>query len=73
MLEYNADPVMEELIHELQARLPYLMADEVEAEKRARSIVIAGVTESSSEIPSSRRQVDLEDKVAGILDVLDRG
>lgn len=55
----------------LQAKIiPQAIADGVEKDRRMRSIIIAGIEEVSQEVPPSRRQGDLEDKVAGQLDVL---
>ncbi|KAK6047658.1 hypothetical protein COOONC_14838 [Cooperia oncophora] len=46
------------------------MSDLIDAEKRCRSIVISGLPEQGAELKPSEKQRELEEKVAGVLDVL---
>uniref|UniRef100_A0A7I4XWK3 KH_dom_type_1 domain-containing protein n=1 Tax=Haemonchus contortus TaxID=6289 RepID=A0A7I4XWK3_HAECO len=73
MIERNEelkDPVMGKYINALVSKLPQTIADAVEADKRDRSLVIFGIPESASDVSSSRRQKEVEDKVTEVLDVL---
>ncbi|VDO96815.1 unnamed protein product [Heligmosomoides polygyrus] len=54
----------------LQAKIPQAIADGIEEDRRMRSIVIAGIEEEPQDLPPSRCQGDLEDKMSGILDAL---
>lgn len=70
IIERNTDPLIEKMVMALQAKIPQTIADGIEEDRRMRSIVVAGIEEEPQDMPPSRRQGDLEDKVAGLLDVL---
>ncbi|VDO75332.1 unnamed protein product [Heligmosomoides polygyrus] len=58
------------MVMALQAKIPQAIADGIEEDRRMRSIVITGNQEEPQDLPPSRSQGDLEDKVSGILDAL---
>ncbi|KAK6044486.1 hypothetical protein COOONC_18009, partial [Cooperia oncophora] len=70
IIERNKDPIISHMLVALSEKIPREFADYLESEKRARSIVIAGIAESSANISPSERQSELETKVSGVLDVL---
>lgn len=70
ILERNKDPEIERMVVALISKIPSEISETMEAEKRARSIVIHNLEEASVDLPPSSKQRDLEDKVSSVLDVL---
>ncbi|KIH65078.1 hypothetical protein ANCDUO_04601 [Ancylostoma duodenale] len=70
ILQKTTDPGIEKMALALKIKLPQEVADAVHSEKKERSIVICGLPECGMEKPFLERQKNLEEKVAGILDVL---
>ncbi|KAL6741903.1 hypothetical protein Aduo_015110 [Ancylostoma duodenale] len=71
--ERNRDPVIESALQTLSAlaaKIPMELSAQVEAETRARTIVISGLEEADSRMLPSQHQADVEKKVTEVLDVL---
>ncbi|XGW28192.1 hypothetical protein V3C99_008194 [Haemonchus contortus] len=66
----NNDPVIEKVVHALIVEIPEELSDCFEAEKRTRKFVSSGIPESCNDMTSSSEQLELESKVAKILDIL---
>lgn len=70
IIERNTDPVIERMALALQAKIPQVISDGIEENRRQRSIIMAGIAEAPSELSPSSKQSDLEDKVTRVLDTL---
>nr|CDJ84777.1 unnamed protein product [Haemonchus contortus] len=60
MMELNEqikDPVTAKFLNALVSKLPQTIADAVEADKRGRSLVVSGISESSPNIPLSGKRM----------------
>ncbi|XGW11675.1 hypothetical protein V3C99_012840 [Haemonchus contortus] len=68
--ERNKDPVIDRMLKALASKIPEEVSAGIEAEKRGRSLVIAGLPESSPNLRPSAKQSELEAKVGDLLDVL---
>ncbi|EYC43207.1 hypothetical protein Y032_0500g2579 [Ancylostoma ceylanicum] len=64
------DPVVEKLLSVLGRRLASKFADQLEADKRSRSIVISGLAESDGNTNQTESLKELEEKVSNVLDAL---
>ncbi|EYB89950.1 hypothetical protein Y032_0225g2752 [Ancylostoma ceylanicum] len=53
ILERNKDPVIESLIHAYISKIPQELAENVESEKRARSLVVYGLPEPADDLSPS--------------------
>ena len=71
ILERNKDPEIERMVLALIPKIPQEVADTMESEKRARSLVVHNLVEAPADLPPSHKQRDLEDKVNHLLDLLD--
>ncbi|KAK6050706.1 endonuclease/exonuclease/phosphatase family protein [Cooperia oncophora] len=67
MLEMSSDPRMHEMILALQEKLVQTVSSTLEEDRK----VVLGYRKEPRELPASRRQTELEDKIGGILDILD--
>ncbi|XGW02668.1 hypothetical protein V3C99_014589 [Haemonchus contortus] len=61
---------MEKMIVALSEKIPCESREYVEAEKRARSLVVSGLEEAPAHLKPSERQKQLEGKVADLFDAL---
>ncbi|VDL82961.1 unnamed protein product, partial [Nippostrongylus brasiliensis] len=69
--ERVSDPLVLSMLKALSDKIPKELLDCIEAERRSRSIVVAGVQEAPSSHSPSQRQKQLEENIADILDVLE--
>ncbi|KIH55967.1 hypothetical protein ANCDUO_13861 [Ancylostoma duodenale] len=56
----SKDPVIAKMVQVAVERLPNEIADGVEADRRARSVVVSGLPEATESLPSSRQKLDEE-------------
>ncbi|EYC08158.1 hypothetical protein Y032_0067g24 [Ancylostoma ceylanicum] len=63
------DPAIGKMVQVAVDRLPNEIADGVEADRRARSVVVSGLPESTESLPSVRQKFD-EERVSEMLDAL---
>ncbi|VDO24909.1 unnamed protein product [Haemonchus placei] len=68
--ERNKDPVIDKMLKALASKIPEEVSTGIEAEKRGRSLVIAGLPESSPNLRPSAKQSELEAEVGDLLDIL---
>ncbi|KAK6044864.1 endonuclease/exonuclease/phosphatase family protein, partial [Cooperia oncophora] len=66
----NKDPIIDQMLEALVTKLPQEISEGIDAEKRARSLVISGLPEAPVDMRPSARQDDLESKVCKLLDIL---
>ncbi|XGW16282.1 hypothetical protein V3C99_001610, partial [Haemonchus contortus] len=71
LLKRNTDPIVGKMLNVLSEKISNEISEQVEAEKRARSLVVSGIDEAPHQLKPSERQKDLENKVADLLDVLE--
>lgn len=70
IISKNKDPKISKMLQVLKVKIPGDITSAIEADKRGRSLVIAGLPQSAESVKPSLRQKELEEKVEGILDVL---
>ncbi|KAK6060387.1 hypothetical protein COOONC_01955, partial [Cooperia oncophora] len=66
----NKDPIIDQMLEALVTKLPQEISEGIDAEKRARSLVISGLPEAPVDMRPSARQDDLDSKVCKLLDIL---
>lgn len=66
----NRDPVIDQMLRALSDKIPKDFSDAIEAEKRARSLVISGIEEPDQSLGASEKSRFLQERVNEILDVL---
>ena len=67
----NKDPNIDRVLNVLAQKLQNGVLDDIEAEKRSRTIVISGVEEPPNGLRPTERAADLKKKVDDLLDVLE--
>ncbi|EYC20166.1 hypothetical protein Y032_0022g484 [Ancylostoma ceylanicum] len=70
IIERNKDPDIQQLLIDLSSKIPTDFKDLIEADKRARSIVISGLEEPTESMRLLDRGLDLERKVCDILEIV---
>lgn len=66
----NTDPAISRMLEALQTKIPQLLAEAANSDKKNRSLVVAGLPESPPDWKPSEKQKDLESKVGELLDAL---
>ncbi|KIH43934.1 hypothetical protein ANCDUO_26053 [Ancylostoma duodenale] len=70
IIEGNKDPSIQQLLLDLSSKIPKDFKELIEADKRARSIVMSGLEEPEEHMRLLDRGLDLNDKVCDILEIL---
>lgn len=66
----NSDPIISKMLLALSDKIQAECFDMIEAEKRGRSIVLAGLDEAPSDLSPNLRLRDLENKVENVMSAL---